>query len=115
MPVIEEVEAPTASASAAIADVSDAVESSPAVQAAASTDQTAKEQPPPPPSSDAMKSEDAGSSPGEAEHQALAKAIDFKTRGNAHFQAKEYEQANLCYSHAIDLAPAQAPEVRLRT
>ena len=47
---------------------------------------------------------------GDDTHHSLEEALEFKSRGNTHFAAKEYEQANLCYTHAIDLAPPAAPE-----
>ena len=40
--------------------------------------------------------------------KSLDEANDFKARGNTHFQAQEYEQALLCYTHAIDLCPLPA-------
>lgn len=37
--------------------------------------------------------------------KSLDEANEFKARGNTHFKAGEYEQALLCYTHAIDLCP----------
>ena len=42
----------------------------------------------------------------------LETALEVKARGNTHFKGKEWESAIECYTHAIDLVPSGAPEVR---